>query len=99
MTELFRETVNAAERVLAGEDVPVHDYLERLIPDTTELQSGGDEGRAYLALLLDSIGLQGESIRVLRDSAAAGQSSANAALQNVEGILAALHGRYQEAQN
>jgi exopolysaccharide biosynthesis polyprenyl glycosylphosphotransferase len=99
MNELFRKTVNTAERAIVGEDITVQDYLELLLNDPKELQSGDDEDRAYLAVLLDSMGLRDESIQVLQDAPDSGQNRTNAALRNVEGMLAAAHGEYERARN
>ena len=92
MSELLRETINAAERVVAGEDSQVTDYLERLLNSPGELRSGEDSERAYLAALLDFIGLHDESVRVLRDAP-------DAMSRNMEGMLAAAHGQHEQARN
>jgi adenylate kinase len=92
MNELLRETINAAERVVAGEDSRVGEYLERLLSSPGELGSGEDSERVYLAALLDSMGLHEESVRVLRDAP-------DAMSRNMEGMLAAAHGQHQQAQN
>ena len=92
MSELLRETINAAERVVAGEDSQVTDYLERLLNSPGELRSGEDSERTYLAALLDFIGLHDESARVLRDAP-------DAMSRNMEGMLAAAHGQHEQARN
>jgi RNA polymerase sigma factor (sigma-70 family) len=100
MKGLFQETIRAAERgVDGGEESVTYYYVERLLGNPSELQSGGDEGRAYLAVLLDTIGLRKESIRVLRDAFNPGKSDDSPALQNMEGMLAAAHGRYKRASD
>ena len=92
MSELLRETINAAERVVAGEDSQVADYLERLLNSPGELRSGEDSERIYLAALLDFIGLHEGSARVLRDAP-------DAMSRNMEGMLAAAHGQHKQARN
>jgi len=92
MNELLRETINAAERVVAGEDSRVRDYLERLLNSSGELQSGEDSERVYLAALLDFIGLHEESVRVLSDVP-------GAMSRNMEGMLAAARGQHEQARN
>ena len=92
MSELLQETINAAERVVAGEDSRIRDYLERLLSSPGELQSGEDSERVYLAALLDFIGLHDESVRVLRDAP-------DAMSRNMEGMLAAAHGQHEQARN
>ena len=92
MSELLQETINAAERVIAGEDSQVGYYLERLLSSPRELSSGEDSDRVYLAALLDFIGMHDESVRVLRDAP-------DAMSRNMEGMLAAAHGQYQRARN
>jgi uncharacterized protein HemY len=99
MNELLWETINAAERAVVGEDSPVQDYFERLLSNPSELRSGGDEKRAYLAVLLDSLGLRDEAVRVLRDPSGPGPVGVNATLRNLEGMLAAVHGQYGQAQD
>ena len=92
MSELLRETINAAERVVAGEDSRIGDYLERLLNSPGELHSGEDSQRVYLAALLDFIGMHDESVRVLRDAS-------DAMSRNMEGMLAAAHGQHEQARN
>ena len=98
MSELLRQTINAAERAAAGEDSPVQDYLDQLLRDPADLHSFGDDERVYLAVLLDSIGLHGESIRILQDSLIPVPGSAAAFFQNTEGMLAAAHGQHDRAR-
>ncbi len=92
MSELLRETINAAEKVVTGEHSQVEDYLERLLSSPGELRSGEYSQRAYLAALLDFIGLHDESARVLRDAP-------DAMSRNMEGMLAAANGQHQQARN
>ena len=92
MSQLLRETINAAEKIVAGEDSQVEDYLERLLSSPGELQSGEDSQRVYLAALLDFIGLHDESARVLHDAP-------DAMSRNMEGMLAAAHGQHEQARN
>src|SRR5690242_691182 len=99
MNELYREAVSAAERALAEDYTLVQDRVERLMSNTVELQSCSDEEHAYLALLLDSIGLHDESIRILRNGADTGSADMDAALQNVEGMLAAVHNQHERARD
>src|SRR5579863_4177153 len=99
MNELLRETINAAERAVSGEDSQVQGYLERLLRNPSVLRSSTDEERAYLALLLDFIGMRGEAVRVLRDTPDLNPVGVNATLRNLEGILAAIHGQYGQAQD
>jgi len=99
MSETFREVIDAAERTVAGEASLDQDYFERLLSDPRQFQSGGDEERAYLAVLLDSIGLHDESVRVLRDGPGTGSVGVNATLRNIEGMLAAIHGQYGHARD
>jgi adenylate kinase len=92
MSELLRETINAAERVIAGVDSRVGDYLGRLLSSPGELRSGEDFERVYLAALLDFIGLHDEAVDVLRDAP-------DAMSRNMEGMLAAAHGQHEQARN
>jgi hypothetical protein len=57
MSELFLETVSAAEMAVINEDIRVRVYVERLLGDPDEVQSGNDEERAYLAILCPFTGL------------------------------------------
>jgi uncharacterized membrane protein len=98
MSESFRETVSAAERAVTGEDISVAAHVNRLISNPADVQSGTDEERAYLAVLLDFIGLREESARILEGFPAPEQVSASAVLRNVEGMLAAAHGDYGRAR-
>jgi exopolysaccharide biosynthesis polyprenyl glycosylphosphotransferase len=98
MSELFLDTVSAAEMAVINEDIRVRGYVERLLGDPDEVQSGNDEERAYLAILLDSIGLRDESSRILQDATGPGQVNGSAALRNTEGMLAAARGDYERAQ-
>ncbi len=91
MSQLLQETINAAERVIAGEDSRIGEYLERFLNSPGELHSGEDSQRVYLAALLDFIGMHEESVRVLRDAS-------DAMSRNMEGMLAAAHGQHEEAR-
>ena len=99
MNELLRETINAAERAVVGEDSQLQEYFERLLSNPSELQAGRDEERAYLAVLLDYIGCRDEAIHVLRDASDSKPIGVNATLRNLEGMLAAVHGQYGQAQD
>src|SRR6266536_1052676 len=92
MSQLLQETINAAERVIAGEDSRIGEYLERFLNSPGELHSGEDSERVYLAALLDFIGMHEESVRVLRDAP-------DAMSRNMEGMLAAVHGQHEQARN
>lgn len=92
MSELLRETISAAETVIAGGDNQLGDYLERLLSSPGGLRSSEDSERVYLAALLDFIGLHDESVRVLRDAP-------DAMARNMEGMLAAGHGQHQRARD
>jgi hypothetical protein len=98
VSELFRETITAAEKAVTDGGGPVGDNIYRLLANPSEFESANDGDRAYLALMLDSSGFRDESERILRESSEPGQVSANAALRNVEGMLAAEHGDYNRAK-
>lgn len=64
----------------------------KLMSSPGESRSGEDSDRVYLAALLDFIGLHDESVRVLRDAP-------DAMSRNMEGMLAAAHGRHTRARD
>lgn len=92
MSELFREAVDAAERAVGGETIPVRDFLERLFAHPEQPRT--DDGRVYLSVLLDALGMRDEAVRVLRDDA---RGEVNPLMRNTEGMLAANHGDYDHA--
>lgn len=92
MSELFREAVEAAERAVGGETIEVRDFLERLFAHPEQPRT--DDGRVYLSVLLDALGMRDEAVRVLRDDA---RGEVNALMRNTEGMLAANHGEYDHA--
>ena len=54
--------------------------------------------RAYLAALLDSLGLTDEALRTLQiDKGASAKDEGGATLRNLEGMLASRHGQYEHA--
>jgi hypothetical protein len=82
----------AAQEIAADKDA-----FADLLSSPDLVQAGLDTERAYLAVLLDAIGFRDEAARVLQDRADTGTPGGSAALRNIEGMLAARHGRYQEA--
>ena len=97
MSEIFGDAVNAAERAIS-DGIPLYrDALDRLFAHPDQMQSAGDKNRAYLAALLDAIGLHDEADRVLHQDVGSAGAAASGALLNAAGMLAAAHGRYQEA--
>jgi ATP/maltotriose-dependent transcriptional regulator MalT len=98
MSELFREVVATAEKAAVEDSGPVANDIHRLLANATEIESGNDRERTYLAVLLDSIGFREESARILHHSSGPEQIGANASLRNVEGMLAVAHGDYDRAR-
>ncbi len=98
MSELFQAAVNAAEMAAVGEGGPAGERIAQLLASPADARSGNDEERAYLAVLLDFIGLREESARILQTPLGAGQADTSATLRNMEGMLAAAHGDYGRAQ-
>jgi hypothetical protein len=92
MSELLRETIIAAERVVAGEDSAVEESLKRLLNSPLELRASEKPERVYLAALLDSIGMRDEAAHVLG-------GGSDAMSRNVEGMLAAARGQHEVARN
>lgn len=98
MSELLRETIGAAERAVAGQrETDVHRHLERLESDPGVLRAANGGDRAYLALLLDSLGLHDKSAGILHGDSGPAQVGADATLRNTEAMLAAAHGQYARA--
>jgi repressor LexA len=97
MSELVQQAIDAAERAVLGEDVPVRDYIARLPTRLAELASDDAQERAYLAVLLDSIGLSREATGVLRDYQSSGSRDTDATIMNVAGMLAASRGDHTAA--
>lgn len=98
MSELFQAAVNAAEMAAVGEGGPAGERIAQLLASPADARSGNDEERAYLAVLLDFIGLREESARILQTPLGAGQADTSATLRNMEGMLATAHGDYDRAQ-
>ena len=100
MTATLDEVIAAVETAAAGDARQEREHLARLLDDLDLAQHADDEKLAYLAVLLDSLDMRDESVRVCRRgrraltrSTGQGQST----LLNIEGMLAATHGEYDAA--
>ena len=96
MSGSFIEIARAAERAVGGSEAD-RMMLGQLL-DGFDLASVGDlEDRAYLAVLLDWLGLRQQAILTLR-AADTGQEDGHAAMPNLAAMLAARHGDYDQAR-
>lgn len=100
MTETFREVIDAAEKAVVDEAAHDLGTLTRLV-DSLDLTLPGTDGeRAYLAVLLDWLGMRDHATRILQwvDSGNAQvNGTEDATLRNLEGMLAVNHGQYGRA--
>jgi tetratricopeptide (TPR) repeat protein len=99
MTEMFHEAVEAAQRAVVSAAPDLQD-LNSLIDRLDLALPGAEDERAHLAVLLDWLGLYDQAAGVLQqvneENPREGRAG-NARLRNVEGMLAARHGRHSRA--
>ena len=95
MSEAFSEIIGAAERAVAGSAAD-RGTLERLLEGIDLAGIGSPQGRAYLAVLLDRVGLTEQAILALRP-ADVEHGSPGAEMPNLAGMLAAGHDDYEQA--
>jgi Tfp pilus assembly protein PilF len=102
LTETFREAIEAAERAVVGRAEHDLETVARLVDGLEATLPGTYAARAYLAVLVDWLGLRDHATRILRwtDSRNAQANGAEgAALRNLEGMLAANHGQFGRAMH
>ena len=95
MSEAFAEIVAAAERAAIG-SAPDKSALAQLLNDIGLARQGTPEERAYLAVLLDRLGMQQEAALTLRLSNEHDDREAH--MPNLGGALASGHGDYERAR-
>jgi len=92
VTSTFPQLIEAAERIVRGETGPDLNTLARQADSLDLRAAAGPDEHAYLAVLLDWLGLRGQSARVLRWG-----NAEDAGLLNLQGMLAARHGHDDQA--
>ena len=97
---MFREAIEAAQRAVVSEIAPDLQNLNRLVGGLDLALPGTENERTHLAVLLDWLGLYDQAVRVLQwvdEGNIQDRAVGNARLQNLEGMLAASHGRHDRA--
>ena len=96
MSEALSQIISAAEQAVTG-GAADRRVLERLTEGISLAGPGEPEGRAYLAVLLDWLGLTEQAMLALRP-ADGERGSRGAETPNLAGMLAAGHGDYEQAR-
>ena len=96
MSEAFTEILVTAERAAAGSEAD-RGALAWLLTGTDLAGLGGPQDRAYLAVLLDYLGMREQAMLALRPGSGE-QGGHDAGMPNVAGMLATGHGEYELAR-
>jgi tetratricopeptide (TPR) repeat protein len=96
VSEAFGEIAEMAERAVAGSEVDKK-TLVRLLRDTDIAGVGEPEDRAYLAVLLDWLGMREQAMLALH-LAGSEHDDHGARMANLEGMLASRHAEYDRAR-
>ena len=95
MNDAFAEILETAERAAAGSEAD-KSALAQLLAGTDLAGLGGPENRAYLAVLLDSIGMSVQAMLALGPGGSE-HGGHSAGMPNLAGMLASGHGEYERA--
>jgi molecular chaperone DnaK len=93
VSEAFTEILEAAERATAGSEAD-KGALAGLLHDIDPADLGSPETRAYLAVLLDWLGMREQAMMALRP----GDGDHESGMPNLAGMLASGHGEYEQAR-
>ena len=100
MSDILDDIIAMAEAAVVADTSVDSGKLARWVGDVDFAEYGSAEGCAYLAVLLDSLGLHEEAIHVLdqvRDEDGSEGSLRAAVLRNLQGILLSDKGQYSRA--
>jgi len=96
VSESLSEIIGAAERAVAGGEAD-RNTLAQLLNGIDLGALGEQDGRSYLAVLLDWLGMRDQAMLALRP-VGGGHNGPSAAMPDLAGALAAGHGDYEQAR-